>query len=104
MEKQDPIDVLLEELPTIIGTIGTIASGVYLVFHDVKDFGRFSDEEHPSPFHHWQIGLCFIVLGGVSLCLLIIRLLRKLGWLKDEHLRLSWTSPQENNGEKTSHS
>jgi len=43
--------------------------GQVLLDDDAHDFGWFSyynregHPDHPSPFHHWQIGLLFIFIG-----------------------------------------
>ena len=46
------------------GIIGTIV-GAALMIDDVKDLGMFSTPEHPSPIHHWWIGL-IIFLASVG--------------------------------------
>ena len=39
------------------------AAGVALLVDDLKDFGKFSTEDHPSPIHHWQWGLVLLITG-----------------------------------------
>lgn len=39
--------------------------GEILFVDDEKDFGRFSFEGHPSPFHHWQVGLALRGAAGL---------------------------------------
>lgn len=78
-EKNDKlIDVLLEEIPSIIGGLLTIGAGVWCVFDDVKDFGKIPDEKHPWP-HHYQWGIIMIILGGITIVITIVRILRRLG-------------------------
>ena len=37
--------------------------GLALTLDDVKDFGLFSTPEHPSPIHHWWIGLIIYLVS-----------------------------------------
>jgi len=48
---------------------GLVASGlgIALMLDDVKDLGLFSTPKHPSPLHHWQIGLILFVAGITTL-------------------------------------
>lgn len=39
--------------------------GEIVFIDDEKDFGRFSFEGHPSPFHHWQVGLALRGAAGL---------------------------------------
>ena len=39
--------------------------GEILFVDDEKDFGRFSFEGHPSPLHHWQVGLALRGAAGL---------------------------------------
>jgi len=75
------LSIIVEELPPVMGALSSIAAGVWAVFDDISDFGKLPDEDHPGP-HHWMWGVVFIVLGGVTLFLIVIRLMIKLGWLK----------------------
>ena len=44
------------------GVAGSII-GLALTLDDVKDFGLFSTPEHPSPIHHWWIGLIIYLVS-----------------------------------------
>lgn len=43
--------------------VGCFAVGTFLFLDDAYDFGLFSTPEHPSPIHHWWIGLILMLLG-----------------------------------------
>ena len=54
-----------------------------LIFKDdEKDFPRFSFEGHPSPVHHWQVGLA--MRGTSALARVIFELLDVAGILQDD--------------------
>lgn len=56
--KMSGADNELERL-LLVATLSTMgyAIGGGLVIDDYKDFAQFSREDHPSPLHHWQLGL-----------------------------------------------
>jgi len=67
-----------EELAGLLGSLGAFTLGSYLLLDDGKDLGLFSTEDHPSPLHHWIVGLG-IMLGGVGgICAFGIKLLEKI--------------------------
>ena len=44
----------------LLSTLGlTIGSG--LMLDDAEDFGQFRKPGHPSPLHHWQLGLALFM-------------------------------------------
>lgn len=45
--------------------VGMFAVGTFLFLDDAYDFGLFSTKEHPSPIHHWWIGLILMIIGIV---------------------------------------
>lgn len=49
---------------------------------DEKDFPRFSFEGHPSPLHHWQVGLA--MRGGAAITRAILQLLEVLDAVGEE--------------------
>lgn len=46
--------------------------GLFIFKDDEKDFPRFAFEGHPSPVHHWQVGLA--MRGGAALTRTVLEL------------------------------
>lgn len=65
-------DAVGQHLPMVLGGVTSLVSGAFMLFDDVADFGDFASEKHPSPIHHWQIGVLFILLGVFLLCLALV--------------------------------
>ena len=63
----------------MLSTLGlTIGSG--LMLDDARDFGQFSKPGHPSPLHHWQLGLALFVaslLGFTYLAPLLVKIMQE---------------------------
>ena len=49
-----------------LSAIGLSIGGVILE-DDAKDFGKFSSPDHPSPFHHWQLGLGITLASAIGM-------------------------------------
>ena len=62
----------------LLSTLGlTIGSG--LMLDDARDFGQFRKPGHPSPLHHWQLGLALFVaslLGFAYLAPLLVKIMQ----------------------------
>ena len=50
-------------LPLLIGGISTLIGGIFMLFDDVKDFGRI------ERLHHWQYGVILVVLGAITIAI-----------------------------------
>lgn len=52
----------------MLSSLGLGIGGVILE-DDAGDIGEFSTPEHPSPLHHWQLGLGIIIASTIGLLL-----------------------------------
>ena len=63
----------------LLSTLGlTIGSG--LMLDDAEDFGKFRKPGHPSPLHHWQLGLALFtasLLGFAYLAPLLVKIMQE---------------------------
>ena len=50
----------------MLSAIGLGIGGVILE-DDAKDIGKFSSPEHPSPLHHWQLGLGVTLASAIGM-------------------------------------
>ena len=82
------VKVLMEEAPGLFASITTIIAGIYIIYHDYRDFGKYEHEgrEYRSfldvfidAIHHWQWGFIIFILGLVSLIANIIKIAIRLG-------------------------
>lgn len=49
---------------------------------DEKDFPRFSFESHPSPLHHWQVGLA--MRGGATVLRTLLQLFEVIDAVEED--------------------
>jgi len=78
--KTPGVDDELERILLVatLSTMGfTIGGG--LLIDDYKDFAQFSREDHPSPLHHWQLGLAIWTLSLVGYAWLASQIAKLLG-------------------------
>ena len=66
---EDAFRRLLPYLPYMACGLVIAGLGAFLLVDDAKDYGTFSTPRHPSPFHHWQIGLALFIVGLVVIAL-----------------------------------
>ena len=51
-----------------------------MMLDDARDFGQFGKPGHPSPLHHWQLGLALFVaslLGFTYLAPLLVKTMQE---------------------------
>jgi len=77
-------EVVLSELPSLVGGVSSVVLGSWALADDMSDIGRFSDEEHPSPIHHWWVGILGILGGIITAGIGLVRIGIKLSELEKE--------------------
>jgi len=63
------IEKILPYLPYMVCGVIIAGIGAFLIVDDAYDFGTFSTSRHPSPWHHWQVGLVLFIVGLVIIAL-----------------------------------
>jgi len=54
------LEAVKPHIPLLLGGLTTFIGGVFMLFDDVKDFGRI------ERLHHWQYGVILVVLGALT--------------------------------------
>ena len=96
MEWQEISEEELIAILKLTASIISTATGAALLFHDAPDLGDTSTEKHPSPFHHWQVGVALMALGTagiISSAKDLVPLVRRI--LRE---KLIFTGIEENTG------
>ena len=70
-------DMVGHEVAGLLGGIAGFGLGSALLLDDAKDLGKFSTPDHPSPIHHWQIGLCLMIASLIGICASGLSLIKK---------------------------